>query len=180
MGVGMAPDELDVDIRPEKDTDAEAIDDLLRAAFHGGDEEVAIVRAIREHQLADLALVAEYDGEMVGFVMFSAARAAESAYSPAMSGLAPLAVLPAHQGLGVGRKLVWRGLEKLRKRGIQAVVVLGDPKYYRHFGFRPAAASGMRAIYPHPPNAFQVLDLFEAATAGVTGLIEYDFSRYVA
>jgi putative acetyltransferase len=49
--------------------------------------------------------------------------------------LAPRAVLPEHQRRGVGGQLVRHGLDWLRERGEQVVIVLGHPAYYPRFGF---------------------------------------------
>ena len=49
--------------------------------------------------------------------------------------LAPLGVIPSHQKQGLGTSLVEAGLERLEKTGIHQVFVLGDPAYYKRFGF---------------------------------------------
>lgn len=50
--------------------------------------------------------------------------------------LGPLGVVPSHQRCGAGTALVREGLERLEKRGVRQVFVLGDPAYYGRFGFR--------------------------------------------
>jgi putative acetyltransferase len=56
-------------------------------------------------------------------------------------------VAPARQRLGVGSALIRSGLRRLAERDVAGCVVLGDPAYYRRFGFGPSG--GLR--YPGPP-----------------------------
>ena len=49
-------------------------------------------------------------------------------------------------------------------------LVLGDPAYYRRFGFRPAAAIGLTPPWKVPPEAFQALTL---ASPWPRGLVRY-------
>ena len=65
-------------------------------------------------------------------------------------GLAPVAVKPERQRSGIGSELIRRGLDRARKAGWQGVFVVGDPGYYRRFGFDPALASGFRSGYAGP------------------------------
>ncbi len=51
-------------------------------------------------------------------------------------------VIPDRQKQGVGSKLVEEGLKILSKNNINIVFVLGDPKYYSRFGFKPAIPEG--------------------------------------
>lgn len=57
--------------------------------------------------------------------------------------------------------------------------VLGHPKYYPRFGFRPAQPLGIRPSFDAPVGAFLVLGLEESALDGFRGLVEYpaEFSQ---
>ena len=94
---------------------------------------------------AVLSLVAVEAGDVVGHVLFSRLRAPASALA-----LAPLAVRADRQRRGIGARLVEAGLDRAREEGWRAVVVLGDPAYYRRFGFRPEAMQGMASPYAGP------------------------------
>ena len=52
-------------------------------------------------------------------------------------GLGPVAVEPERQRERIGTALIEHGLAHLRARGARGCVVLGDPAYYRRFGFEP-------------------------------------------
>src|SRR3546814_17606071 len=55
------------------------------------------------------------------------------------------------QGQGVGSMLVVEGLARLRGRGAAGCVVLGEPHYYRRFGFGPDASLVLPDV---PPASF--------------------------
>jgi putative acetyltransferase len=72
----------------------------------------------------------------------------------------------------VGCALVRAGVEACTTAGFDWIVVLGDPAYYARFGFRPAAAAGLRDEYGGGP-AFQVLELRPGSLPAGVGLIRY-------
>ncbi|MDM7255785.1 MAG: GNAT family N-acetyltransferase [Paracoccus sp. (in: a-proteobacteria)] len=116
-------------LRPETRRDIDGIAALNQMAF-GGTDEADLVARLRAEGDLPLSLVAESGGVILGHVALSPLRAA----GPAMA-LAPLAVHPAVQGRGIGAALVRAALDAF---GDHSVVVLGDPAYYRRFGFAPA------------------------------------------
>jgi putative acetyltransferase len=60
--------------------------------------------------------------------------------SPGWFGLGPISVLPEHQARGIGSRLMQEALQSLRNRGASGCVLVGDPGYYRRFGFQPEAS----------------------------------------
>lgn len=52
--------------------------------------------------------------------------------------VAPLAVLPSHQGRGVGSALMTELLHRAEADGHALVALLGNPAYYARFGFEPS------------------------------------------
>ena len=80
--------------------------------------------------------------------------------------LAPMAVLPELQHLGVGSELVWRGLDVCREQGRRIVVVLGHPAFYPRFGFSPALAARLTSPFGGG-EAFMAAELVPGALDGV-------------
>lgn len=105
--------------------------------------------------IEDLTFVAELDGEVVGHVMCSAATMGEG---PCV-GLGPIAVAPALQRQGIGAALMASVIASAEQRGDAAIVLLGDPEYYGHFGFVEAAGLGVGSPGPWEPRYFQVKTL---------------------
>ncbi len=108
---------------------------------------------------------------MVGHAAFSPVEVEGSDGN--WQGLAPVAVHPDWQGRGIGIALIEEGISTLGELGYPAVVVLGDPEYYRRFGFETAADYGLLCHWPVPPEAFMVLPLQEGVLEGVKGEVSY-------
>ncbi len=129
-------------VRPETSRDFDGIREVNIAAFQGHpysqQTEHLIVEALRVADALELSLVAESSGEVVGHIAFSAAGIGGS-LSTGWFLLGPLAVQPARQGEGIGRALIETGLEAVRSRGACGCVLVGDPAFYRRFGFRQYA-----------------------------------------
>ncbi|MBP7001083.1 GNAT family N-acetyltransferase [Amaricoccus sp.] len=109
-------------------------DDAFAGAAHASGTEGAIVDALREAGALALSLVAEEGGAIVGHVAFSPVAIPGAA---GWFGLGPVAVRPDRQGRGIGAALIRDGLARLEAMGAQGCVLLGDPGYYRRFGFAP-------------------------------------------
>ena len=145
----------------------------VHAEAFGRPDEAAVVDRVRDAGAALVALVAECGGEVVGHVLFSPVTIPGIAAGPPPLGLAPLAVLPAHQGRGIGSLLTWAGLDRARAAGAPAVVVLGHPPYYPRFGVAPARRWGLSyAAFP-PTDAFMAIELAPGALAGASGAVHY-------
>jgi putative acetyltransferase len=170
----------DCHIRHEAPGDEAAIAAMITAAF-GQAAEAELVAALRAAGALTLSLVAETtDGRLTGHIAFSPVTI-EGQGAQQMLGLAPLAVLPGWQGRGLGSALVEAGVSRSRAAGFELLFVLGEPAYYRRFGFRPASDLGISWEHPAPPEAFMALALRPGAGAGCQGLLRYHpaFDRFV-
>ncbi|MGE0719238.1 MAG: GNAT family N-acetyltransferase [Alphaproteobacteria bacterium] len=85
--------------------------------------------------------------------------------------LGPLAVEPGMQGLGFGKALMRHGLEMARAEGHAIVVLVGDPDYYRPFGFSRALTRDLAMPGPTDPERFLALELEPGALEGIAGLV---------
>ena len=81
--------------------------------------------------------MATIDEQVVGFIAFS--EVTLDGERAGGLGLAPVAVAPDRQGLGIGGALIRAGLERATDAGWRFVVLLGHDHYYPRFGFAPAA-----------------------------------------
>lgn len=131
-------------IRPETDGDREGIARLLLAAFPTSSE-ARLVEQLRKDGDVVFSLVAVEASEVIGHVLFSRLRAPDGALS-----LAPVAVTANRRRRGIAAALIEAGLERARAENRAAVVVLGDPSYYRRFGFNREAVRGMSCRYSGP------------------------------
>jgi putative acetyltransferase len=157
-------------LRDERVEDSKAVAELLGSAF-GRDAEARLVDRLRAADRVVTALIAETKQRILGHVVFS--RVALGDEEMEGLALAPIAVLPAFQRLGVGSALVSAGLERCRAMGHTRVLVLGDPDYYSRFGFVPASEYGMKSTFDAPPESFMALELVPGAFAGAAGVVRY-------
>jgi len=157
-------------IRDERSTDHSTIASLHRAVFRG-DYEANLVDALRRNELVLASLVALQDERIVGHIMFSALRLEVEGRDVAAACLAPLAVATDFQRKGYGSSLVKSGIEALRIRGCEAIIVLGHPDYYQRFGFSAGLTSKLIAPFGGP--AFMGLELFPGVLAGQPGSVTY-------
>ncbi|MDE0111572.1 MAG: N-acetyltransferase [Albidovulum sp.] len=131
-------------IRLEAAGDRKEVEALLLAAFSTS-LELRLVRRLREDNDVAYALVAVDAAGVVGHALFSRLRAPTAALA-----LGPVAVAAKRRRQGVAAELIGAGLERARKEGWAAVVVVGDPSYYRRFGFSQGAVRGISCRYAGP------------------------------
>ena len=153
------------EFRPEW---ADAVDQIHVEAF-GGVGERDLVRALRAAGDAVVELVAHEGDSVLGHVCFSPLSVEPPTIR--IAALAPVAVMPARQGLGIGDTLIRDGLVYCTERGFDAVTVLGDPDYYRRFGFTRGAARALKSVYSGP--AYQALSLRDGALEGGAWTVRY-------
>jgi putative acetyltransferase len=167
---------MDILIRSEKATDAEAIAEVTYATFLGKfsdhPTEHLIVDGLREAGALTLSLVAEADGKVVGHVAFSPVTVNDEFIG--WYGLGPISVMPELQKQGIGSKLILDGLARLRDLGAKGCVLEGSPEYYQRFGFKPIP--GLTYHASPAPEFFMALPFGEKVPAGK---VEFHKSFYV-
>ena len=155
-------------IRNENPEDIPLIASLLKKSFKR-DAEAKLADRLRRACADHLSLVADENGAIVGHIMFSPVQIQNHRAVKGM-GLAPMAVLPAFQGRGVGTQLVKKGLQILAGKGCPFVIVLGHPDYYPRFGFQPASRYNIKSQWDGVPDeAFMIIVMDEEAMRNVSG-----------
>ena len=156
---------MNLQIRPETANDSAAIAAVTIAAFadaaHSSHTEQFIVAALRREGQLSVSLVAERAGVVVGHVAASPVTIDDA--SIGWYGLGPVSVLPSLQGQGIGTQLVASALDLLRRHGAAGCVVLGEPAYYRRFGFVATPSLTLPGV---PAEYFQALSFDSALPQG--------------
>ena len=148
-------------IRLEQPIDLDQIHELHRVAF-AGPGEAELVDAIRASPsfVPELSLVAvTEDGSVLGHVLLSQIELQpdeDEAARETVLALAPVAVLPPHQGRGIGTALLNEAIAMADARDEPMVVVVGAPSLYAPLGFEPAVEYGIRGPYDDAGDAFLV------------------------
>jgi putative acetyltransferase len=158
-------------VRTEEPADVEVIHSLHQSAFPT-EAEARLVDRLREDRKLAISLIAEVRGRVVGHVAFSPVSVDPQGSVNHGLGLGPVAVLPEWQGKGIGEKLITRGIEDCRRDGHSFIVVLGEPEYYKRFGFRRASLFGLGNEYG-VDDPFMVLELRLDGLPKAPGTVRY-------
>jgi predicted N-acetyltransferase YhbS len=156
-------------IRKERITDIDAREALLDRAF-GTTRDLKAAERLREDRLPaeGLSFVAEQDRRVVGTVRLWHVSAGPA--RPALL-LGPLAVDEAWRGRGIGASLMRRATEAARRRGHNAMLLVGDAPYYGRFGFSAGKTGGLWMPGPCERNRLLARELAPGALDGARGLI---------
>lgn len=121
-------------VRASTSGDLDAIEALYLDAFPEEDL-LPLVRDLMTLHHGVLSTVGSVDSTVIAHVIFTNGSVDQSGSIAALLG--PLAVASRWQLKGVGSHLIGDGLQRVQHKGIGHVLVLGDPRYYRRFGFSP-------------------------------------------
>ena len=154
---------------------------MVREAFWNvympGCDDHYLVHILRTHPkfVPTLDLVAVHDGKIIGNVvcMRSVIRGDDGKEYEVLS-LGPIAVLPAYQRRGVGTKLIAHTKEIARKMGFRAILLCGNPAFYKKQGFIAAEHYGIRTAENMYADALHVCGLYDGALNGIAGRYHED------
>lgn len=157
-------------VRDERASDVTPRERLLDAAF-GPARFAKTCERLREGRrpAEGLALVAEGpDGRLIGTV-----RLWHVDLGTAGAGLmlGPIAVDAEARSLGLGAALMTVAIERARRLGHGAIMLVGDEPYYRRFGFSADLTRGLDLPGPVERTRFLALELVPAALATAEGLV---------
>jgi putative acetyltransferase len=136
-------------IRPATPNDEAAIRAVHEAAFPTP-LEAGLVEALTTDGDAVISLIAAAGDAVLGHVLLSRMRVVGDGRNYRALGLGPVGVTPAEQKRGIGAALIEAGLEAARARNEELVFVLGEPAYYRRFGFAARTAAPFSSPYAGP------------------------------
>jgi putative acetyltransferase len=158
-------------IRKELETDWATISDVHSRAFDT-EGEPRLVEALRTAGHLSVSLVAILDDVVAGHIAFSTVTIDAPARPVVGLGLAPVGVLPSMQRRGVGSALIRAGLDQCAEMHVPFVVVLGNPGYYRRFGFKAASDWGIGNEY-NAHDEFMALEFNPGGIPSPAGIARY-------
>lgn len=144
--------------------DCEEVTDLLTLSF-GRPDEAELLERLRDSGDMRLELIWLEKRAIRGHIGFARMDAPAGWWA-----LAPLCVHPRNRRRGVAGDLIRYGLDHARQNRAKAVVVLGDPAYYRRFGFSAKAAENLSTPFS---IAHTLLYPIRPGMAGVTADLTY-------
>lgn len=172
---------MQVVARQESRADHGAVFGLIKRAFAG-----VSMSDHREHLLVDrlrqtnafipelsIIAVASASDEIIGHILLTKIKIVDAGAEHASLALAPVSVLPEHQGKGIGGLLINRAHEVARALGHRSVVLLGHEGYYPRFGYLRADHFGVRLPFEAPAENCMAIELEQGGLAGVSGIVQY-------
>jgi len=167
------PDPSALVVRRERPADVPAVRSIQIAAFgnEAGDEpiEAELLDNLRTNGwIPELSLVAELDGALVGHAICSRGHVD----GVSCVGLGPIGVAPALQHTGIGSAMMHAMTGAADAMSEPLIALLGNPAYYKRFGFRPSTEFAIEPPKPAWGDFFQVLPL-TAWTPEIAGTFEY-------
>ncbi|SOC42229.1 predicted N-acetyltransferase YhbS [Rhizobium subbaraonis] len=152
-----------------EDASHDAAIEIINEEAFGPGRHVRAAARIREQGPHDLSLsfICADDGETIASVRMT----------PVMAGsvkghlLGPLAVRPSHKNQGIGRELVRIAVEAAKRKGSEAVILVGDPPYYGPLGFEKVAYNALTFPGPVDPKRVLVVPFASDTHARLQGTI---------
>jgi len=164
-----------ISIRQELPADHSVVFTLIKSAFakesFSDQKEHFLVQKLRSSSvfIPELSLVAEIDDIIVGHILITAAKIKNHQVEFDSLVLAPVSVLPAYQGKGIGGQLIVEAHSVAIQLEYKSVLLLGHKDYYPRFGYKPAHTFGISFPFDAAPEYCQAVELVEDGLKGVSG-----------
>lgn len=163
-------------IRTENKSDYNQVFKVNYEAFRNREDEPKLVEKIRDSEqfISELSIVAEENNEILGHILLSKAEVIEGDINHEVIVLAPIAVKPELQNMGIGSKLIQEGLERCKNLGYGLVLLIGHPTYYPKFGFKQARQYGLELKqFNVSDEVFMVCEVIEGELDKIKGELRY-------
>lgn len=164
-----------MEIKLETEADYLSAENVVREAFWNkyrpGCYEHFVVHNLRKADcyLPQFSFILEDKKEIIGTIYYSKGRIKKSdgTILEALT-FGPVAVLPKQQNKGNGKLLINHSLKAVAHSGYPFVLITGDPKYYKKFGFVPASNYGIfyEGISPEDQAPFFMIKVFNENAMG--------------
>ncbi|TYR31764.1 N-acetyltransferase [Sphingobacterium phlebotomi] len=170
---------MKITIRQEKPKDFKIVFKVIEEAFepiqYSDHNEQFLVDRLRKSKafIPELSIVAEVDHRIVGHILLTKLKIKNDQHEFDSLALAPVSVVPAYQGKGIGGLLIKEAHTKARTLGHHSIVLLGHEKYYPKFGYKQADYFGIELPFDVPKENCMAIELTKNGLAGVSGIVEY-------
>lgn len=131
-----------MNIRLENEKDYYEVENLTREAFWNiyrpGCFEHFVIHKLRQDEsfVKELDYVLEEDGKIIANIVYAKGNLKlEDGTITGILLFGPVSVLPEYQKKGYGEKIINYTMEKAKEQGYAAIVITGNPNYYKKYGF---------------------------------------------
>jgi predicted N-acetyltransferase YhbS len=163
------------------DTEVLVYEVFKNTSYSDGEFEKAWLKKIRDNQyyIPELDLVVEEEGEIIGHFVLSKFPISKNFENEVLM-LSPVSVAIHRQRKGVGEHMLKEGLKFAADFGFKGVIVEGDFRFYRRFGFRTSTEFGIYASKNNTPPSEENLMAMELCENGLKHISgEVDYSMYI-
>lgn len=177
---------MSIILKKEEEKDFFDVEKLTREAFWNvyrpGCYEHLVLHRLRKSEafIPELDFVALDNGKIIGNIIYSKAKIIGSnGEEHEVLTFGPLSVLPNYQKKGIGSKLINHTMEIALNLGFKAIVIFGDPNYYKRFGFENAEKFNIHTSDGANFDAFMAKELYKGSLDGISGNFYEDKSFHV-
>jgi predicted N-acetyltransferase YhbS len=169
---------MEIILRLEEEKDYRLVEELTRDAFWNihspGCDEHFVIHNLRKANefIRELDFVAVHRNEIVGNIVYVEAKIKDDDKEYKIVTFGPVSVLPEYQNKGIGSKLINHTIKLSREIGYKAIIIYGDPEYYKRFGFRVSKEYNITNKDRKYPAALLVLELYSNALNGIKGIFD--------
>ena len=153
-------------IREAQESDLVEVFNVIHSAFGNRAESDLVKQLISDGDVL-INLVVESSDTIIGNVVVSNITM-EPDLGLFCGGVAPVSVLPIQQSSGVGSKLMTATINESKKMGMDALFLLGDPNYYKRFGFVVSTLKNDYSV-----ENFQELELTKNCLVNIKSKVTY-------
>jgi len=120
--------------------------------------------------IEELDVVAIFQDKIVGHMISTLAKViSDEQKEHEVLHVGPVSVDPKLQHQGIGTELIQYSIKEARKLGYSAMILFGNPDYYKRFGFKNAQEYQITTQEGLNFEAFQVLDLQDNGLTDIKG-----------
>jgi len=169
---------MEIILRLEEEKDYRTVENITREAFWNnhvpGCDEHLLIHNLRKTKdfIKELDFVAIFNEKIIGNIVYVKSKIINNDIEHTVLTFGPLSVLPEYQNKGIGSKLINHTIKLSKEMGYKAIIIYGDPEYYKRFGFKASKEYKITNGNKKYPVALLVLELYQNALNCIEGIFD--------
>ena len=169
---------MEIILRLEEEKDYRTVENVTREAFWNnhvpGCDEHLLIHNLRKTKdfIKELDFVAIFNEKIIGNIVYVKSKIINNDIEHTVLTFGPLCVLPEYQNKGIGSKLINHTIKLSKEMGYKAIIIYGDPEYYKRFGFKASKEYKITNGNKKYPVALLVLELYQNALNCIEGIFD--------